>query len=437
MQLDESLHVQCGQAPPEDSQRPTSQRLASLLSSGGSAAQRLPEEGLKLSGLGPEEGFGSGPIQPSGGGSAAQQPKDEGSKPSDEDLKLSGPSQQPSGQPSSSSSAAAAKEGAKLSGSSQQPGQQPASLPSSGASAPQPMPDAPPGNSSGGATQLTSQVATGPGSQARSDLGSGSGSRGARGPGSGDTDAAAGAKQSQHRSVLSNGNSGQGRQLQLLLSSQPAQRLTPPPPPLQLQPPLQSQSFRTPQLGQRPPSLGQRPPSLLTQTQNAAAAALPTAASAAPKHRHVSGQPRAQVPAGSARQQQSAGSSAGAARPAAELYDGTAATAKAPAAHVDGCGPDKGIRDPPVGSCAAADAAAATARSIGNGGGLAAWLGAGDIGAIANDDEELARLLGTSFAAHGGGKQEGRKRPPPRDGFDVVCDFFRIDRPAQRPRLSS
>jgi hypothetical protein len=83
------------------------------------------------------------------------------------------------------------------------------------------------------------------------------------------------------------------------------------------------------------------------------------------------------------------------------------------------------------------DGASPTARDAG---GLAAWLGADS---SQNEDDEVARLLGSGFARgenirgrEGSRKQKGR-RPPRRNGQDVICEWFGFERPAQRPRVSA
>lgn len=376
LQLDESQQVQCGQAPPAD-------------------------DSLGL----------LAPSLPSSGGSAALAPAKEG-------LRLSGPSQQPS------------------------------SLPSSGGSTTQPTPDAVPSSNSNPATQPTPAAASSESDQQRQGPGSGSGSAAASGK------AAPSQPSQQHRSSASNGSADDRRLQALRASDSPALQLAqrPPAPLLRPLPTLLLQSLPTPQLAQRPPSQLTQPlpaaapsPSLLrssvasaqpqatqppgtqqTLAPVAAATTLPpTAASGAPQHAARSGrQPGSQTAAHSSQQQQGAGSSG--AGVAAEPTACTPAADDITAAQASGSAGGDGVdRSNPPAEGGSADASDS---------GLAAWLRDGGSGN--SDDEDLARLLGSGFAAAGGGKQEAKKRSPPLDGFDVVCDFFGIECPAQRPRMS-
>lgn len=86
---------------------------------------------------------------------------------------------------------------------------------------------------------------------------------------------------------------------------------------------------------------------------------------------------------------------------------------------------------PPAGPGGAVGASPA-ARDAG---GLAAWLGDGG---SQDEDEEVARLLGSGFAKRDGARGSGGSRKQkgrPRDGNDVVCDCFGFQRPAQRSRI--
>ena len=84
-----------------------------------------------------------------------------------------------------------------------------------------------------------------------------------------------------------------------------------------------------------------------------------------------------------------------------------------------------------------ADDASPAARDAG---GLAAWLGTGG---SQDEDDEVARLLGSGFAkrddARGSGGSRKRKgmQPPLRDCDDAVCSWFGFQRPLQLPRVSA
>lgn len=221
------------------------------------------------------------------------------------------------------------------------------------------------------------------------------------------------------------------QQQQPAAAPQPAQQLAPTPllqqgaslaPLPLLLPPLQSMAM--PELARQPapslqqsmptPQLAQRPLSASTPMQTTAAP-LPTAASAA-QLQHDSGNVQAaEMVHSPARQTQGHNGSISSQQQRA-VSSATVLSMQLSSGCVNGSAAN---------NSQPAAVGVAQAGGEAHGSGLQARVG----GSGSTDGQRPLELL------DGEKPPSGKKRPPFEDGFDIVCDFFGIERPMRRPRM--
>lgn len=191
----------------------------------------------------------------------------------------------------------------------------------------------------------------------------------------------------------------------------------PPTPPLLLSQPAQQaapsmqQSTATPQMAQWPLSAATPEP--------ATAMPVPTAASVAQQLLDSGDVQAAQRVRSPARQAHGHGRSID----SEQQHVVSAATATPPELSSSSADEKAGASSQP------AAVGTAQARGAAPGGGLPAWLG-GSGGDRNTDGQHLSQLL------EGGKPPHNKKRQPLGDGFDIVCDFFGIERPSRRPCMT-